>query len=131
MRLKSVYIYFLLLDVTTHSFLPLSLSRCLITSSAVPFFSFTHPAHSQPATLLSLPLSLYLYTLSLLLFPAFTTSPPPMLPPAGCKMDSPQSESSGEGQKAEENGAQGELQRGRRHSTLLRPLYLLSRSSTF
>lgn len=27
-------------------------------------------------------------------------------------MDSPQSESSGEGQKAEENGAQGELQRG-------------------
>lgn len=34
-------------------------------------------------------------------------------------MDSPQSEPSGEGQKAEENRAQGELQRGRRHSTLI------------
>ena len=55
------------------------------------------------------------------LFPA---SPPHscVLPPAGCKMDSPQSESSGEGQKAEENRAQGELQRGRRHSSVLWPV---------
>lgn len=35
-------------------------------------------------------------------------------------MDPPQSESSREGQKAEENGAQGELQRGRRHSAVLK-----------
>lgn len=54
----------------------------------------------------------------------FSTSPPPtpILPLAGCKMDSPQSESSGEGQKAEENRAQGEIQRGRRHSAVLRAL---------
>lgn len=37
-------------------------------------------------------------------------------------MDSPHSESSGEGQKAEEDRAQGEPQKGRRHFRVLRPL---------
>ncbi len=79
-------------------------------------FALSHPAHLKPTNLLSLSTSAPLFF--------FPPSPPhpPILPPAGCKMDSPQSESSGEGQKAEENRAQGELQRGRRHSTVLRPL---------
>lgn len=51
----------------------------------------------------------------------FPPSPPhpPNLSPAGCKMDSPQSDSSRQEPKAEENRAQGELQRGRRPSNLL------------
>lgn len=113
-------------SLTPSPFSPLSLFLLLchhytflITSLMSPFFHFVftmpHPL-SIKITLLSLT------TLSSFSRLDYLTSPPPThtrTPSAGCKMDSPQSEPSGEGQKAEENRAQGELQRGRRHSTLI------------
>lgn len=94
---------------------PFSLLHFSDYFSAVPFFSVS--SHSLKTC--HFVVSLYLYPLFF-----FPPSPPPpfLIPLAGCKMDSPQSESSGEEQKAEENRAQGELQKGRRHSTVLKPL---------
>lgn len=99
-----------------------------LTLSLTPLFSpfsvivtpFWLPSHCPPSSL-SLKSCYFVYSLpafTATLFFFFPPSPPhpPILPPAGCKMDSPQSESSEEEQKAEEKGAQGELQRGRRRS---------------
>lgn len=95
-------------------------SPVIVTPSSLPllFSCFLHHSVS-PMSLKTLLLScLLLYPYSVIFFPPHPT----ILPPAGCKMDSPQSESSGEGQKAEESRAQGELQRGRRRSSVLGPI---------
>lgn len=84
-----------------------------------PLHHFIPPTLSKHATLLSAS------TCTLSSFSRLHP-PTPNFPLAGCKMDSPQSKSSGEEQKAEENKAQGELQRGRRHSVVLSALCTLT-----
>lgn len=115
-NLKFVYIYFPLLDVTTHSFSNASFFSFLCHRYTFLITFPLSPLIPLTKILLLCLLSSCLYRDTLFFFSRLPHLTPPILPPAGCKMDSPQSESSEEEQKAEEKGAQGELQRGRRRS---------------
>lgn len=90
-----------------------------------PLFNFCHlfyppSSHCVPPHPPTRLLCFFLLSFSRLHFLA-----PTIVSPAGCKMDSLQSDLPGKGQKAEENRTQGELQRGR-HSAVLSRLSLSS-----